>query len=210
MKKLIRFGKYSLPTILLMCSVVFTSCSDDDNYTPPTGIAPNVMYGNYEGKMQTLMLQPNEEGEEPSVGTDVLAQIKNDTIYFESFPIRDIVVSIVGEELADKIVEAVGDIDYKIGYEASLNAENDSIRFQLNPKPLVLAVSIPSEDEPQTLNIEVKVSSSLSGVYEIASTNQQFKFNAEEVAFVNGDEKTPLDNFKPITFDFNMKKIKSE
>ena len=36
--------------------------------------------------------------------------VDNDTVYFDSFPIKDIVLDIVGDkETANKIVEAVGD-----------------------------------------------------------------------------------------------------
>lgn len=213
MKQLFKLGKLYVPALVLVCSMGLTSCSDDDNNnTPPVDVTTDEMFGNYEGKMQTLVLSPTEdgEGEETPSGTDVLAEVNNDTIYFKSFPIRDVVVSIVGEELADKIVEAVGDIEYKVGYKAKLNETQDSISFQLDPKPLKLAISIPSEGEPSILNIEVKVLSIQNGNYEIASANQKFAFGTDEVVLVNGDEITPIEDFKPITFDFEMKKVKSE
>lgn len=212
MKQLFKLGKLYVPALVLVCSMGLTSCSDDDDNTPAVDVTTDEMFGNYEGKMFILTASPTEgeEGEEIPSGTDVLAEVNNDTIYFESFPIRDVVVSIVGEEMADKIVEAVGDIEYKVGYKAKLNEAQDSICFQLDPKPLKLAVSIPSEGEPLTLNIEVKVSPTLNGNYEVSSANQKFAFGAEEVAFVNGDERTPIEDFKPITFDFEMKKVKSE
>lgn len=212
MKKLIRNSRFYVPAMALICSLGFTSCSDDDDNKDITfPVTTHVMYGNYEGKMQTLTVGNNEgeEGEETPSGIDVATKVDSDTIYFDSFPIRDVVVAIVGEELADKIVEAVGEVKYKMGYEAAVNAAQDSIAFKLDPKPLVLAVTIPAE-EPVTLNIEVKVSAKSTGSYEITSTNQKFKFGAEEVAFVNGEDKTPIENFKPITFDLEMQKVKSE
>ena len=212
MKKLTKIGKLYVPALVLACSIGFASCSDDDNNTPPVNVTTDEMYGNYEGKMFMLAPQPSEgEGDENTpTGVDIATKVEKDTIYFDSFPIRDIVVSIVGEELADKIVEAVGEVKYKIGYEAKLTTAQDSINFKLDPKPLTLALSIPSEGEPQTLNIEVKVSAESIGNYDIESTNQEFKFGAAEVAFVNGEERTPIEDFKPITFDLDMKKVKGE
>lgn len=214
MKKLMRFNGLLVSALMLSCSVAFTSCSNDDEEpTPPAEITTDEMFGNYDGKMMALSITPieGEEGEEKPVGTDVSARIDKNTVYFDAFPIRDIVVSIVGEEAADKIVEAVGDVSYEIAYEPILNEEKDQISFKLDPKPLVLTIDIPSEgEEPIQLNIEVKVSVDKNGSYDVKSTDLKFNFSADEVAFVNGDEKTPIDDFKPTTFDFNMNKAKGE
>lgn len=213
MKKFMRFNGLLVSAMVLSCSVAFTSCSNDDEEpTPPTKITTDEMFGNYEGRMTTLTAAPKEgeEGEETPAGTDVSTSIDKNTIYFDAFPIRDIVVSIVGEDAADKIVEAVGDVSYEIAYEPILNKEKDQISFELAPKTLVLTVDIPSEGEPQKLNIEVKVSAQKNGSYDVKSTDLKFKFSADEVALVNGDEKTLIENFKPTIFDFNMNKAKSE
>lgn len=195
--------------MILATSFGFVSCDNDDVPTPPTEATVEAMYGDYSGKMLSASVNPTEkESEGTPVGTDVFAKADKDTIYFEAFPIRDIVVSVVGEEMADQIVKAVGDVNYKIGYEPKLNEAKDSISYALVPKPLTLAVTIPSanEEKPQVLNIEVKVSAGENGNYELETTNLKFKFNAEEVSLVNGEVKTPIQNFKPTTFDFNMKK----
>ena len=134
-----------------------------------------------------------------------------DTVYFDSFPIKDIVLDIVGdEETANKIVEAVGDVSYKIGYEPELNTEKDSILFVLDPKPLELNVSIPSETEggeAQNLHIEVKVSPVDGANYEVETTNLKFKIYVPEVSLGEGDnEPVALPGFVPATFDFELKK----
>lgn len=214
MKKLTKLGKkLYVPALVLACSIGFASCSDDDNNTPPVNITTDEMYGNYEGKMTTFTLGASEgEGDETTpVGADVATKVEKDTIYFDSFPIRDVVVSIVGEEFADKIVEAVGEVEYKIGYEAMLTEAQDSINFKLDPKPLMLAITVPSEgEEVKTLNIEVNVLAEKIGNYDIASTNQKFIFGAKEVYLVDGEDKTPIKTFKPTTFNLDMKKVKGE
>lgn len=214
MKKLMRFNGLLVSALMLSCSVAFTSCSNDDEEpTPPAEITTDEMFGNYKGEMKSLVITPTEgeEGEEKPVGVDVSARIDKNTVYFDAFPIRDIVVSIVGEEAADKIVEAVGDVSYEIAYEPVLNEEKDQISFKFDPKPLVLTVYIPSEgEEPIQLNIEVKVSVDKNGSYDVKSTDLKFNFSADEVALVNGEDKTLIENFKPTTFDFNMNKAKGE
>ena len=56
--------------------------------------------------------------------------VDNDTVYFDSFPIKDIVLDIVGDkETANKIVEAVGDVSYKIGYEPELNSKLPKLAY---------------------------------------------------------------------------------
>ena len=80
------------------------------------------------------------------------------------------------ETLADQIVEAVGQVDYAIGYEPTLAAAKDSVTFVLDPKPLTLAVQLPSdtEGEAQTLQIEVKVEAGTGGAYDVESGHAVF------------------------------------
>ena len=152
---------------MLLCGSLFclTACSDDDETpTPPDEITTETMFGNYSGKMSSWNIVPNEgedNGEDAPAGIDISATVKNDTIHLEKFPIKDIVLSIVKDEtLADKIVEAVGDVNYKVGYEPTLTTAKDSIELKLNPEPLKLSVTIPTAtegEEAQPLLIEVKV-----------------------------------------------------
>lgn len=115
------------------------------------------------------------------------------------------------ETLADQIVEAVGQVDYAIGYEPTLAAAKDSVTFVLDPKPLTLAVQLPSdtEGEAQTLQIEVKVEAGTGGAYDVESGHAVFDFSATEVLLGEGEEQTPLEGFKGINllFDMNQSKV---
>ena len=127
--------------LVLSSSFCFTACSNDDENTPqlPDEVTTGTMFGNYTGKMLISSLSPTEKenNEEAPVGVDISATVNNDTVYFEKFPIKDIVLSIVKDEtLTDKIVEAVGDVNYKVGYKPTLTAAKDSIKFVLNPESL--------------------------------------------------------------------------
>jgi GTP cyclohydrolase I len=85
----------------------FTSCDDDDEPKPNVPALTDVV-GNYAGKMQTTSVSPlAEEGEEPQ-GTDVSAEVTNENVSFEKFPVADLITAIMGEA-APGIIEAVGD-----------------------------------------------------------------------------------------------------
>lgn len=81
--------------------------------------------------MLTLAASPTaDEGEDTPEGVDVSAKVDNDTVYLEKFPIKDIVLSIVQDEtLADQIVEAVGDVNYKS--DMNRHCQKPKIAFHL-------------------------------------------------------------------------------
>ena len=162
--------------------------------------------------IQTLpKVQIIGEGEETPAGTDVSASVANDTISFTNFPIKDIVLSVVGDEaLADQIVEAVGDVNYKIGYEPTLTANKDSVVFVMHPESLKLSVTLPSstEEEAQPLLVEVKVEAGNTAAYAVESGNMKFDFHAAEILLGEGEGQTSLPGFKGMSFDFDMNQSK--
>lgn len=186
----------------------FASCDNDDTATPPTIVSTQSMYGDYTGVMTSLTIVPyEEESTDTPEGTAITATVDNDTIYLTDFPIKDIVLSIVGDETtADQIVEAVGQVDYKIGYTPTLSAAKDSILFTLDPKPLKLSVNIPGTEEGESLPtaIEIKVQAAEGANYEGKTTALKFGFQASEVLI--GEDQTPLEGFTPTTFDFTTVK----
>ncbi len=216
MKKVFKPMRMFISMLLLGCSFTFVACSDDEN-TPqlPDEVTTETMFGKYVGKMFVYSVSPleGEESEQPS-GTEIGAKVNNDTIYFEKFPVKDIILSIVKDEaLADQIVETVGDINYKVGYEPTLTTAKDSIKLALDPKPLKLSVAIPSTtegEEPETLVIEVKVEPGDIAGYAVESTNMKFNFAATEVLLGEGEEQNALPGFATTTFNFDMNQSKVE
>lgn len=219
MKKIIRPIQFFAAILLLGCSFTMVSCDNDDENAPviPDEVTTDVMYGDYEGKMIVSSVNPNENGDSSeegndTTGVDISASVKNDTIYFEDYPIKDIVLSIVkDEDTANKIVEAVGKVNYKIGYEPKLTSAKDSITCNLEPEPLKLSVTIPSstEEEPQALQIEVKVEANNNAMYSVEKGNLKFDIHATEVLLGEGEEQILLDNFEPISMgiEMNQKKV---
>lgn len=219
MKKVFKSMRLFISMFLLGCSFSFVACSNDDETAPelPNEVTTEVMFGDYAGKMVAYSIVPSEgedtgEGEDKPVGVDVSVKVNNDTVYFEKFPIKDIVLSIVKDEtLADKIVEAVGDVSYKVGYAPTLTTAKDSIQFVLDPKPLKLSLVVPSATEgedPQTLLVEVKVKAGESAGYVLESANMKFNFAATEVLLGEGEGQTSLPGFNVTTFNFDMNQNK--
>ena len=194
------------------CSFCLTACSDDDDVKNPNEIDTSVMFGDYTGKMISLNITAHEgedENGETESGIDVSATIENDTVRFEKFPIKDIVLSIVNDEdLANQIVEAVGDVNYSIGYEPALTAANDSIMMNLNPEPLKLTVTMPAEnegEEAQSLVVEVKVvAGEKKAGYAVENGNLKFNIDATKVMLGEGEEQQEFTGFVPTSFHFDM------
>lgn len=216
MRKFITPMKMFVLMFVVGCSFSFTACSDDEDTTPPNEVTTEIMFGNYTGKMTSCNIAPQEgEGneEDTPTGTDISATVKNDTVHLEKFPIKDIVLSIVKDEtLADKIVEAVGDVNYKVGYEPTLTTAKDSIKLKLNPEPLKLSITIPTAtegEEAQPLLIEVKVEPGEEAGYAVESANMKFYFAATKVLLGEGEDQQELPGFTPTTFHFDMNQHKA-
>ncbi|HJD10359.1 MAG TPA: DUF4840 domain-containing protein [Candidatus Phocaeicola caecigallinarum] len=209
MKKTIKPVRFFMSLLMLGCALGFTACSDDDENNPqvPEAVTAEDVYGDYTGKMTANAIATQEEGGETSEGTEVKAVVADDTICISSFPIRDIVASIVDDESkVDQIVEAVGDVEYKIGYEPTLAAAQDSISLALAPESLKLSVTLPStsEEEAAPIAIEVKVEADTNGSYAVENGKLIFRFAATEVLLGEGEGQIPLPNFTATTFDFDM------
>lgn len=214
MKRVIKPMCVFVSMLLVGCAFGLTACSNDDENVPqiPDQVTTDAMFGKYTGKMTAYSVNPFEgeepgDGEEVPAAVDVYASVNNDTICFESFPIRDIVLSIVkDEELADMIVEVVGDVNYKTGYEPKLTQDKDSIVFALKPEALKLSISIPSdtEEEAQALQIEVKVEAGDGAAYAVQTGKAKFVLAATEVLLGEGEGQVALEGFSAMTFKFDM------
>ena len=191
--------------MMLGCSFCFTSCSsDDDDVTKEPVITIEIVKGEYSGKMDVIVLTPESDlrmaAEVAVGGTNVSATIKNDTVFFEDFPIKSLVELMVPEEEVDEIVQAAGKVSYKVGYKASFNAAQDSLLMELDPKPLELTVSL---DDESTLSIKMDVSVAEKGIYSVEKKKLVFEVKAYKVTI--DDEE--IEDFEAplIKFDLNQK-----
>lgn len=194
------------------CSFCFAACSDDDDVKGPDVIDTSVMFGEYKGKMTSCSVTAHEEeggNGEAEPGVDVSATVAQNTVRFESLPIRDIVLSVVGDEdLADRIVEAVGEVDYEVAYVPALTAAKDSVMMVLDPEPLKLTVTMPAEDEggeAQPLVVEVQMAAGKGKAgYAVGTGNLKFGIDAAKVMLGEGEDRQEFAGFVPTSFHFDM------
>ena len=188
----------------------FAACDDDKGGTPaPDNI--QAVIGAYSGTMNVLEAQPLENGEDTTAGTALEASVSESKIEFNDFPIRDLVVKIVGEELADTIVATVGPIDYEVSYSAVMSEDNSSVRMTLSPQPLKITIEGNStesvaEDGDQgstSVEIEVGISALLEGLYGIESKKLGFNLSVDSVK-LNGVDLPEFTAFT-LGFDFTKK-----
>lgn len=200
--KTISLAKNFAAVMMMFVGLTFASC--DDNNEPDDKFTGETMYGDYTGIM-TSQASTLEEGE--TAGVEITASVDNDTVTFSSFPIHDIVMSIVGDEDAtNAIIEAVGDVKYEIGYKPTVVASSKSINMQLDPEPLVLNVVLSPESAPLTVTVEV--SAGKDAAYTSLDSKMKFSITVDKVWLGNGDDKTELPGFEPLTLSFDMTQSK--
>lgn len=193
------------------CGLVACSDNNDDDSTPPPAPADvTAVIGAYDGTMAIFQVVPNEsEGEQPT-GTQVEATVTGDAIQFADFPIRDLVIKVLGDEtLADQIVEKIGKVDYSVPYTAQMTEDMTGVNMTFTPEPLKLTLSSDSEggepenyEEPASIEIEVEILAEGDGAYTIDSKNLGFRISAASVKLGG----TELPTFEPFTLAFDLAK----
>lgn len=207
LKKVSCMNRFSLLIIAIGLAIGFTSCGNDDDDTQAPKFSVKDVEGSYTGKVLTLTPQPqNRSTGEPELGVDINAVVKDNNLFFNKFPVADLIQSILGDEAAAPIIEAIGDVEYQVPFVATLNeSKNDIITLSLTPKPLVINFELPAVtegEEPTPFKIEVKITTDKQGTFTYASQKLELALLAEEV-IVND---IPFEGFLPTTFQFNLNK----
>ena len=210
MKNVCCLSRFILLVMALGLTSTFTSCSSDDDENIPVYSIKDVE-GTYSGKMQTTSVAPVESAEgEVEEGVAVDAELKDNHILISKFPVEDLIKSIIEDQtMAEAIIKAVGNVEYKIPYQAAFNDNKDNILLQLSPEPLVLEIAmdqplVKAEGEEETPNLTVKVTikAGEKGKYAYEGQKLTFAIQATEVT-VNEEV---FDKFPATTFSFDMTK----
>ena len=182
MKKVCCLSRFVLLVMALGMTSIFTSCSSDDDENIPVYSLKDVE-GTYSGKMQTI----------------------------SKFPVEDLIKSIIEDpDAAEAIIKAVGDVEYKIPYQAAFNDNKDNILLQMSPEPLVLEIAMEpqpirkteGEEETPKLTVKVTIKADEKGSYAYEGQKLKFAIQATEVT-VNEER---FDKFPATTFSFDMTK----
>lgn len=191
----------------LIFSMVIVSCGDDDS-TQDIISAKDVV-GNYTGKMQMEIPTPaphQRADEEPAL-VDVSAVVNETEVVFEKFPVSGIIEAIVGAELAPAIIEAVGDVVYKLPYKAALQNQYTEIGLTFTPKPLELEITLPAApavdgEEEAPMKVVVTLSTPKNGLFVYESKELALVLNVDKIV-VNEKEMA----FKS-SLSFKLNKVK--
>ena len=209
MKKVHCIRRFSLFIIALGLTIGFSSCGSDDADIPKFSL--NDVNGHYAGKMQTIAVEPqNRSTATPETGVNVTAEVKDNNIILNKFPIADLIKSILGDnEASAGIIEAIGDVNYQVAYQGSFNDKQDVINMKLDPKPLEISFKMPitkveGEDEANDFKVKVTITTDEQGTFAYANHKLNFTLHATEV-FLNESE-TPFDGFHASSFKFDLNK----
>lgn len=186
------------------CGMV--ACDDDDNKggstPPPTDPDITAVCGEYAGTVAVVEVSPSgDDGSEEPAGTAVDATVTSQAIEFADFPVRDLIVKILGtEEGVDEILAAIGTVSYEVPYTAQTNEERTAVEMTLTPEPLKLTLSDGAE-EPTETEIEVTIEAT-AGTYTLETGKLGFGLSVAQIK-VGG---TDLEGFEPFSLDFDLAK----
>ena len=213
MKKVHCLKRFVFLVMTLGLITTFTSCDDDNEPKPNDPVLTDVV-GDYTGKLQVVAPVPTaEEGDEAPEGTDVTAEVTNENVSFEKFPVEDLIKAIVPEEAAPGIIEAVGDVNYKVKYTPAFNDDKTAISMTFAPEPLIIEFDLPTveptegegegEGETPDMKVEVTIAAPEAGSFIYAGSKLAFKLQVTGVK-VNGE---PIE-LPTATFSFDLAKAK--
>lgn len=188
-----------------LVSAAVVSCEPQTTTPAVEKTAYEAVAGNYSGEMTCTSVEEPEEPKGRAVGTEeATLEIKEREIIIASFPLTSVVKSIVGEETAPAIVEAIGNVEYKIGFTAAFNEGKTEADLALNPVELKL--SLPQEtregEEPATQEIVVTFSTATNGKYVVETKKFTFALKIDKVTADN----EVIEGFIPLLLEFDMTK----
>lgn len=196
--KTVFLKKWLVPGLMAAAFFGLAACSDDNGGTPPPPDPDTaVVEGIYTGTMTVADNASSGDGAAAPAGTAVTAEVTAEVVGFAGFPIRDLVVQIAGEDAADAIVDAVGEVDYAIPYTAVMSEDGSTVAMALAPE--TLNISMPVEGS-EPVEVEVTVSAETEGIYTVGSGTLTFSLTIEGIV-VGGEA---LDGVETFTLEFDL------
>lgn len=180
-----------ISAFLLMFSLVgLASCSIDDNDVyPDQPVKVEDINGEYFGRLITV------QGRMQS-GVNTTFTVKEDIMAFKALPVREIVGSVVEDEVAKaEAIKAIGDVKYNVDFTASLHPTNTAVLLVFTPKPLELEIPV----EGVSKKVVATFKAERKGVYTSNRINSlKFELSVDKLT-VDGVD---LSNFEPIKYVF--------
>lgn len=181
---------------MAMASVaILPSCGDDDNTPNPTD--PKQIAGDYKGEM---VFTANAAGTPDTVKIEK-SVVTTDTIAFAKFPVKDLIIAITSEDIANAL--GIENVEYKVGYTVDASAATDStLAMKLEPKELQLILP-KAEGQEKSDTVFVAIAGE-KAVYGIKKSNLGFGLKVEKVTMSSTGDLNLLP--KPLDLTFNLNK----
>lgn len=214
MKKVCCFNRLIMLAVALSLVTTFTACSSDDDGDNIPVYSLKDVEGTYSGKMFTEsapVVNPHddtEEGDKP-VGTEVSIEVKDNQIVINKLPVDDFIKTIItNPDQAATIIQAIGDINYKIPYTPAFDENKSNILLELKPEPLEIKFTLPTPEpqatEEETNEVIIKVTIEADQKGNFAYDGKLLKFAIKATKVEIGD--TSFDEFPVTTFSFDITK----
>ena len=134
----------------ISCGMVACDDDGDNGGTTPPPTEPDItaVCGEYTGTMAIVdVVAPvSDDGTDEPAGTSVDATVTNEAIEFADFPVRDLIIKVLGtEEGVDEILAAIGPVDYNVPYTAQMSEDKSAVEMTL--ASLQKALTAPDSSE---------------------------------------------------------------
>ncbi len=183
--------KYTFLLFTLTFAWLFCGCANHPSYE---FISPKDVEGHYHGVVQINTAYTR------STSIDMEVKIEADTVYFEHFPINQLVDDVLGTDAT--IAWNSDKVDYKVGYKATLNDDYSKILLHLDPKPLHVFYLENTPVDVTLSKLSVEISADDMGVYFYDNRNLRFVLHTEGVVVNNEAWDKP----KTLSFSFSFQK----
>ena len=177
MKNLLENHKAFFSIAFMSLMLGFTSCSSsNDDLADDIHVAME-MPGSYFGKVEVTQPRKennNTEENKPEVqepGDIALTVLKDKKMKFKNFPINDIIKGLYEEELANEIIEKIGDYNLDLTFIPK-NEKDGVLYFQLATEEFVIPVV---NIEPTNLVVEIETDNK-TGLYTKKETTGKIEF----------------------------------
>lgn len=208
MKKTIFSAKLFAAILMMGCTLGFTSCNDDDDKNGSSDVTPATLYGSYMGQLTTSEAATLDDEETPQ-GLAIEAVVKNDSVFFDKFPAKEILEAMNAEdELISSIIETIEAVPFAIAYEPVISSDGTLVSLTFDEESLEFDVVLTEGENAKTLKVEVDFEDEVLGTYNVEEGTLDFSMTSKNVSVSTEEDKEEKTNFTPTMIKINLNQCK--
>ena len=141
MKNLVKNYKSLLALAFMTLTLGFTACSSSSNKIDDNIHVTMNMTGTYKGDVSILQprKEANTEEETPNMGDIALVIEQDKAMKFQNFPITDLIKGLFEEEMANEILEELGEYPLDLVFEPK-KEKDGNLYFEIETEEFVIPV----------------------------------------------------------------------